>query len=85
MANQFAVNVYQINSQEAIPLADVTKIGFPSASVLIRVANDSNNNPGALLSNGIRCYGQLQVLSGGPQSIYYTLETQAQLVTLANA
>lgn len=84
MANQFAVNVYQINSMDPIPLANVGKIGFPSAGVLIRVANDASGNPGVLLSTGVRCYGNIQVLSGVQQSQYLVKETQATLVTAAN-
>lgn len=83
MANQFAVNVYQINSQDPIPSASVTKFGFPSAGVMLRVANDQFGNPGAVLSNGVRCYGQVNVLATGAN--YLTGETQATLITLANA
>lgn len=82
MANQIAVNVYQINSQDPIPLANVSKIGFPSAGVLLRVANDSSGNPGQLLSSGVRCYGNIQVVATGSQ--YLTDLTQAALVTAAN-
>lgn len=86
MAQQFAPNVYQINSLDPIPLASVTKLGFPSAGVLIRVANDSAGAPGILLSTGVRCYGAIQVLGGGTaQSQYLTDITQASLITLANA
>ena len=81
--NQISVNVYQINSLDPIALSKVTKMGFPSAGILIRVANDSNNNPGALLPNGIRCYGNIQVAATGTQ--YLVRETEAALVTLANA
>lgn len=80
--NLFSVNVYQINSQDAIPLANVQKIGFPGAGVMINVANDSSGNPGALLSTGVRTYGSIQVIGTG--SKYLTLETQASLLTLAN-
>lgn len=86
MAQQFAPNVYQINSLDPIPLANVTKIGFPSAGVIIRVANDQNGNPGVPLSTGVRCYGAIQVLGGGvAQSQYLTDITQSALITLANA
>ena len=64
------------------PLASVGKFGFPSAGVLIRVANDGNGNPGVLLSTGVRCYGNIQVVATGSQ--YLAQETQASLVTLAN-
>lgn len=77
------VNVYQINSMDPIPLASVTKMGFPTGGIMVRVANDSNNNPGALLTNGLRCYGQINVLATG--ATYLTLETEATLVTLSNA
>lgn len=80
---QLAVNVYQINSQDPIPLANVTKIGFPSAGIITRVANDQNGNPGILLSTGVRCYGSIQVVATGAQ--YLTDLTQAVLVTNANA
>lgn len=83
MAQQFTCNVYQFNSQDPVPLASVGKIGFPSAGVLIRVANDSTGNPGLLLSNGVRTYGQIQLVATG--STYLVQETQASLVTLANA
>ena len=82
MAQQFTCNVYQFNSQTPVPLAQVRQIGFPSAGVLIRVANDASGNPGILLSTGIRCYGQLQLVATGDQ--YFTEKTQASLVILAN-
>ena len=82
MAQQFTCNVYQINSMDPIPLSKVGQIGFPSAGVLIRVANDTSGNPGILLSTGIRCYGQIQLAATG--STYLTEKTQAALVTLAN-
>ncbi len=81
--NLISVNVYQINSMDAIPLSKVTKFGFPSSGILVRVANDSNNNPGALLSTGIRCYGNIQLVATGSQ--YLVRETEAALVTLANS
>lgn len=83
MAQIFSVNVYQINSLDPIPLASVPKMGFPSASSLIRTANDSNGNPGILLSTGVRCYGQIQLIPTGSQ--YLTQETAAVLVTASNA
>jgi len=83
MAQQFTCNVYQFNSQDPVPLANVGKIGFPSAGVLIRVANDTSGNPGILLSTGIRCYGSLQLIATG--ATYLAKETQAQLVVLSNA
>lgn len=82
MANQFAVNVYQINAMDPIPTASVGKIGFPSAGVLLRVANDTSGNPGILLSTGVRCYGQIQLVATG--TTYLAQETQSVLVTAAN-
>ncbi len=81
-ANVFTVNVYQINSQDPIPLGHVSKIGFPGSQVLITVANDPNGNPGVLLSSGVRCYGNLRLIATGSQ--YLTDLTQSALVTLAN-
>ena len=82
MAQQFTVNVYQFNSQDPVPLASVGKLGFPSAGVILRVANDAAGSPGVLLSTGVRCYGQIQVVSTG--ATYLTDLTQAVLVTNAN-
>lgn len=82
MAQQFSANVYQFNSQDPVPLANVGKLGFPSAGVLLRVANDTSGNPGILLSSGVRCYGQIQLVSTG--ATYLTDVTQAALITAAN-
>lgn len=83
MAQTFSINIYQINSLDPTPLASVQKFGFPSAQSLIRVANDPSGNPGILLSTGVRCYGQIQLVSTGAS--YLTDLTQASIVTLANA
>jgi len=83
MAQQIDPSVYQINSMDAIPLASVTKIGFPTAGILIRSANDQFGNPGVLLPTGIRCYGNIQLVATGSQ--YLVQEIAATLVTLSNA
>jgi hypothetical protein len=82
MAVQLSVNVYQINSQNPIPAALVSKIGFPTASIMLRPANTSGTT-GQQLSSGQVVYGAIQVIHSGIQ--YLTLESEAQLVTLANA
>jgi hypothetical protein len=78
MANVFAVNVYQFN-QTVLPRDQSQRIGFPSAGVLLRSCIDS---PTRSLSSGYNVYGVIQTANG---TLYYTQETQAQLVTLANA
>jgi hypothetical protein len=83
MAQIFQINVYQINSNDPIPLASVPKWGFPSAGVMVRTANDSSGNAGALLSTGVRCYGQVNVLANG--STFLTDITAASIITLSNA
>ncbi len=83
MAQIFQVNVYQINSLDPTPLASVAKFGFPSAQTLVRVANDTSGNPGILLSTGVRCYGQIQLVPTG--ATYLAQETAATIVTAANA
>lgn len=77
------VSVYQINSLDPTPLANVQKMGFPTAGIMVRVANDQNGNPGVLLSTGIRTYGQINLLATG--ATYLVQETEATLVTLSNA
>lgn len=83
MAQVFKVNVYQINSLDPFPLASVPNIGFPSAQSLIRTANDNTGAAGVLLSTGVRCYGQIQLVTTGAQ--YLTDITASSIVTLANA
>lgn len=77
------VNVYQINSLDPTPLASVQKMGFPTGGIMLRVANDASGNPGILLSTGVRCYGQINLLATG--ATYLAQETEAVLVTAANA
>lgn len=83
MAQIFQVNVYQINSLDPTPLASVVKFGFPSAQSLVRVANDNTGAPGVLLTTGVRCYGQIQLVPTG--ATYLTDITAASIATLANA
>ena len=84
MAQQLNVNVYQINNADPIALGQVTKMGFPSAGVLLRSANNpSTGTVGPYLSSGVYVYGVIQVISTGTQ--YYTSETESVLVTLSNA
>lgn len=88
MAQIFQVNVYQINSLDPTPLASVPKYGFPSAGVMVRTANDSSGNAGVLLSTGVRCYGQIQIIPGQPGisgAQYLTDITASSIITLANA
>lgn len=76
MAQQIAFNVYQINNLDPVPAASVSKIGFPSAGILVRAANTR-------LSSGQVVYGQIQLATTGTQ--YLVLESLAQIVTAANA
>ncbi len=76
MAQQIAINVYQINNQDPIPLASVSKIGFPTAGILIRGTD-------VVLSTGVHAYSAIQVAATGVQ--YLALETSSVLVTAANA
>jgi hypothetical protein len=78
MANVFSVNVYQIN-QDVMTRNSPQKIGFPGAQVLIK---DCSGSPTRSLSSGYNVYGIVQTSDG---TKYYCAETQAQLITLANA
>lgn len=85
--NVVAVNVYQINQGPAIPLAQVSKIAFPTQGCLLK---DVSASPTQLLSTGVRVYGEIQVTgafspSNNVSALFYTKETLAQLVTLFNA
>ena len=79
MAQQFTVNVYQINSS-AIALVDVVPMSFPSAGVMLRSLNTSSPTP---LSTGVYVYGLINLLATG--ATYATTQTAAQIATLANA
>ena len=76
MAQQVLFNVYQINSQDPIPAASVSKIGFPTAGILVRGTNTR-------LSSGQVVYGQIQLVASGAQ--YLVLENATQIITAANA
>jgi hypothetical protein len=78
MAQLFAVNVYQINSNDPIPLASVSKIDFPFAGVMVR---GINGGAGQVLSSGVTVYGNIQVLSNGSQ--YLVIETPAAIQALS--
>ena len=79
MAQQFTVNVYQINSKD-IALVDVVPMSFPSAGVMLRSLNTSNPKP---LSTGVYVYGLINVLATG--AAYATTQTASQIAVLANA
>lgn len=80
MANVFSVNVYQINQNNVLPRDQSVRLGFPGTGVLIRSCIDSTARS---LSSGYNVYGVIQLIATG--DLYYTAETQAQLITLANA
>jgi hypothetical protein len=75
MAQQVSFNVYQINSSDAIPAASVSKIGFPTAGIIVRAQNTR-------LSSGQVVYGQIQLIATGVQ--YSVLESQSAIITAAN-
>ena len=81
MANNFAVNVYQLNGTVYNRDAPV-KFGFPTAGVLIQ---DVSGSPTRSLSSGYNVYGLIIFGSSdmplGPR-YFYVAETFAQLATL---
>lgn len=84
-SNVFSVNVYQINQKVLVRDAP-QKIGFPTTGVLLL---DVSTSPTRSLSSGYNVYGLIIApntsLNGTGVNWYYTAETQAQLITLANA
>jgi len=77
-SNVFAVNVYQLN--QIVYERDAPKrIAFPTTGVLLQSCIDS---PARSLSSGYNVYGIVVTPNG---NLYYTAETIAQLITLANA
>lgn len=84
MANLFQVNVYQFN-QTVYTRDNPVKMGFPTTGVVI---SDVSGSPTRSLSSGYNVYGLITLTGsngstlGGPNNLYYTSETFAQLVTL---
>ncbi len=81
MSQQISVQVYQINAMDPIPLGSVPTMSFPSAGIILR----SNPVATALLSTGVYVYGVIQVVENNRGTVYYTLQTQAQLAEMANS
>lgn len=86
MANQVAFTVYQINNKVLSAGAGngPIRLSFPSSGVMVR---DTTGSPTRSLSTGVSVYSAIQVpnttING--QSLYYVIETQAQVVTAMNA
>lgn len=78
MAQVISANIYKLNSNDPYPLSTVTALAFGTASIIIRAIPATL----ALLSTGVYCYSAIQTANG---SQYYCVETQAALVTAANA
>lgn len=78
MANNFQVNVYQIN-QKPYNVGGVLsqRMGFPTAGIIIR--DCSGSIPSRSLSNGFNVYSLIQ---GSDGTLYYIGETFAALATL---
>jgi hypothetical protein len=78
MAQLIGLNVYQINSMDAIPLTSVPRIDFPFAGILVRgIAAGA----GLQLSTGAWVYGQVQLAATG--SVYLVGESPAQIAALS--
>jgi len=82
MANNFQVNVYQIDAR-VLPRDNPIKIGFPISGILIE---DCSNSPQRSLSSGYNVYGVIIVPSSAAANSagtrYYVAETVAQLAAL---
>ena len=82
MANNFQVNVYQIDAT-VLPRNAPIKMGFPTTGVIIQ---DVSGSPTRSLSSGYNVYGLIIVPSSAAANSagtrYYVAETIAQLATL---
>lgn len=82
MANNFQINVYQID-QGILARDQSQRYGFPTAGVTIK---DVSGSPDRSLSSGYNVYGLIIVpntsLRGTGNQWYYVQETIAQLATL---
>jgi len=75
MANNFQVNVYQIN-QNVLPRDTPQKIGFPTANVILRDCSGSTTRS---LTSGYNVYSIVQTTDGNQ---FYCAETISQLATI---
>lgn len=84
-SNVFTVNVYQLD-QTVYPRDAPIRMAFPTTGVILK---DCSASPTRSLSSGYNVYGVIVIPSSGAANsdghMYYTAETLAQLVTLANA
>lgn len=82
MANNFQVNVYQIDAR-VLPRDAPIKLGFPVSGILI---GDVSGSPARSLSSGYNVYGVIVVPSSAAANSagtrYYVAETISQLATL---
>lgn len=78
MVQLVGLNVYQINSQQPIPLGSVSKwdFGFGQMSTVRPAGGDL----GVLLSTGVRVYSFIEMANG---SQYYVIETPAAIEALS--
>ena len=77
MASLIGLTVYQINSQDPIPLASTFKYGFPFAGILVRPVNGSGTT-GLALSTGQVVYSQVQLVATG--SVYSVIESTSTII-----
>lgn len=82
MANNFQVNVYQINNK-VLPRDASLRLGFPTTQVIIQ---DVTSSPTRSLSSGYNVYGLIIVSAPAAANslgtYYYVAETISQLATL---
>ncbi len=82
MANNFQVNVYQIDGK-VLPRNESQRIGFPSSGVMIQ---DCIGSPTRSLSSGYNVYSVIVVPGAGVPGNggirYYVQETFSALATL---
>ncbi len=73
MAQLIALQVYQFNSQDPVPLANTPIIDFPFAGIMVRGIPG-----GQALNTGVIVYSQVQLIATG--ATYLVRETQATIV-----
>lgn len=84
MANLIGLNVYQIGSQDAIPLAQVEKSYFPTQGIFV----NGVSAPNIILATGISVYSAVTLtgaLGNANQTplVYYVVETPAVIASMA--
>jgi hypothetical protein len=80
MAGLISLSVYNLDNQQDVPLANVQRVDFPAAGIL--VSGLGTNGQGQTLSTGIVVYSSIQLNVHNGRK-YLVIETPAAIAALS--